>query len=123
MEEGERVLAQGGARECAGAVPARSRDPVAHAQRALAGTTDWEAIALLYEGPLRCAPTIGARVAYARRARRDARRARRPGRASRRFRPMAVAAYQPYWGARGHLLKRGRHARRRPATRTIARSG
>src|SRR5206468_4187512 len=37
----------------------------AHARRAATGRTDWESIALLYEGLLRCAPTIGAQVGYA----------------------------------------------------------
>ena len=37
----------------------------AHAQRAATGTTDWQAIALLYEGLVRMAPTIGALVGRA----------------------------------------------------------
>src|SRR2546428_13150977 len=37
----------------------------AHAQRAESGRTDWEAIALLYEGLLGLASTIGARVGHA----------------------------------------------------------
>jgi RNA polymerase sigma-70 factor (ECF subfamily) len=37
----------------------------AHVHRAVTGRTDWEAIALLYEGLLRSAPTIGARVGQA----------------------------------------------------------
>ena len=32
----------------------------AHAQRAATGTTDWQAISLLYEGLIHMAPTIGA---------------------------------------------------------------
>src|SRR5262249_41435868 len=36
-----------------------------HAQRAVTGRTEWEAIALLYEGLTRMAPTIGAQVGQA----------------------------------------------------------
>src|SRR5262249_8384504 len=36
-----------------------------HAQRAVTGRTEWEAIALLYEGLMRIAPTIGAQVGQA----------------------------------------------------------
>jgi len=87
----------------------------AHAQRALNGKTDWEAIALLYEGLLRYAPTIGARVAYA--AALAEARAADAGLAALDAIPAdAVAAYQPYWALRGHLLKGlGRKAQARAA--------
>src|SRR5229473_2280367 len=65
MEEGERVLARAARAHAPGRFQLEAAIQSAHAQRALAGTTDWEAIVLLYEGLLRCAPTIGARVAYA----------------------------------------------------------
>ena len=37
----------------------------AHVRRAVTGRTEWEAIALLYEGLIGCAPTIGAHVGRA----------------------------------------------------------
>jgi predicted RNA polymerase sigma factor len=77
----------------------------AHAQRARSGATDWEAIALLYEGLLRCAPTVGARVAAAA-AMAEARGAETGLRALDMISPDAVAAYQPYWALRGQLLKK-----------------
>ena len=87
----------------------------AHAQRALNGKTDWEAIALLYAGLLRCAPTIGARVAYAA-ALAEARGADAGLAALDTIPADAVVAYQPYWALGGHLLKvLGRNAQAREA--------
>jgi RNA polymerase sigma-70 factor (ECF subfamily) len=77
----------------------------AHAQRARTGATDWEAIALLYEGLLRSAPTVGARVAAAA-ALAEARGAEAGLRSLETLAPDAVAAYQPYWALRAQLLKK-----------------
>src|SRR5207253_1770512 len=68
-------------------------------RRALAG----EAIAWLYEGLLRWAPTLGARVAYAA-ALAEARSANVGLAALETIPSDAVVAYQPYWALRGHLL-------------------
>ena len=76
-----------------------------HAHRAVSGRTDWEAIALLYEGLLRCAPTIGARVAHAA-AVAEARGANAGLGALSAISPDALASYQPYWALRAHLLAR-----------------
>jgi RNA polymerase sigma-70 factor (ECF subfamily) len=69
------------------------------------GRTDWDAIALLYEGLLLCAPTIGAQVGRAAalaRARGD-----EAGLAAMDATPRdALVGYQPYWALRAHLLKR-----------------
>jgi len=86
-----------------------------HADRAASGVIDWREIALLYEGLVRIAPTIGAQV----------------GRAVALAESGDVAAgvaaldgisgdvtanYQPWWAARGHLLQRcGRNAEARSA--------
>jgi RNA polymerase sigma-70 factor (ECF subfamily) len=77
----------------------------AHAQRAVSGHTDWEAIALLYEGLIRLAPTIGARVASAA-ALAEARGDAAGLRALDAIAPEAVASYQAYWALRAHLLAR-----------------
>src|SRR5262249_22620712 len=77
----------------------------AHAQRARTGATDWEAIALLYEGLLHCAPTVGASVAAAA-ALAEARGAEAGPGALPTLVPDAVAAYQPYWALRAQLLKK-----------------
>ena len=81
-----------------------------HAHRVVSGVIDWQEIGLLYEGLVRLAPTMGAQV----------------GRAVALAESGNVAAglavldeisgdrtanYQPWWAARGHLLRRsGRNA-------------
>jgi len=76
----------------------------AHARRSATGRTDWEAIALLYEGLLLCAPTTGARVGHAA-ALANVRGAELGLRALEAIRPEQIASYQPYWALRAHLLK------------------
>ena len=87
----------------------------AHARRAATGRTDWESIALLYEGLLRCAPTIGAQVGYAA-ALAEVRGAQEGLVALDALPPEAVRTYQSYWALSAHLLKRlGRTAEARQA--------
>jgi RNA polymerase sigma-70 factor (ECF subfamily) len=74
-----------------------------HARRAQGGDTDWESVALLYEGLVRLAPTIGALVGRAA-AVANARDAP-AGWALLQQIPVAdVAGYQPYWALAAHLL-------------------
>jgi RNA polymerase sigma-70 factor (ECF subfamily) len=77
----------------------------AHVHARLTGSDDLQAIALLYEGLVRLAPTLGARVAHA------VALARVDG-AQRGIElldaiepPEARDGYQPYWSARAHLLE------------------
>jgi predicted RNA polymerase sigma factor len=74
-----------------------------HAQRARTGRTDWNAVALLYEGLLRIAATIGARVAYAA-VLAEARSAEIALAALDTIAASEVDDYQPYWALRAHLL-------------------
>jgi predicted RNA polymerase sigma factor len=76
-----------------------------HARRAWTGGTDWEAIALLYEGLVRLAPTIGALVGRAA-AIAEARDAETGWALLQAIPADAVASYQPYWALAAHLLKR-----------------
>lgn len=76
-----------------------------HARRGVTGQTDWDAIALLYTGLLRCAPTVGARVGHAA-ALGQAKGPAAGLEALAAVPPGAVAAYQPYWALRAHLLRR-----------------
>jgi len=86
-----------------------------HAQRAVTGHTDWEAIALLYEGLIRLAPTIGAQVGSAA-ALAEAKGDDAGLAALEAIPPDAVTGYQPYWALSAHLLKRlGRAAEAREA--------
>jgi RNA polymerase sigma factor (sigma-70 family) len=76
-----------------------------HAQRARTGQTDWEAVALLYEGLVRLAPTIGALVGRAA-AVAEARGAPAGWALLHAIPTEAVNTYQPYWALEAHLLKR-----------------
>ncbi len=76
-----------------------------HAQRAFTGDTDWHALALLYEGLVRLAPTVGAIVGRAAAVAKayDAEQ----GLASLEEREASETCnYQAYWALRGHLLQR-----------------
>jgi RNA polymerase sigma-70 factor (ECF subfamily) len=76
-----------------------------HASRAWSGRTDWESIALLYEGLVRFAPIIGALIGRAA-AVAEARGAEAGWALLQAIPAEAVAGYQPYWALAAHLLKR-----------------
>lgn len=76
-----------------------------HARRARTGLTDWEAIALLYEGLVRLAPTIGALVGRAA-AVAEARGAATGWALLEAIPAEATKSYQPYWALAAHLLMR-----------------
>jgi predicted RNA polymerase sigma factor len=104
IEEAERMLIVASHARRPGRFQLEAAIQSVHAQRAVTGHTDWEAIALLYEGLVRLAPTIGARVAHAG-ALAEARGAA-TGLAALDAMPMdVVIAYQPYWALRAHLLR------------------
>ena len=75
-----------------------------HAQRAWTGRTEWEEIALLYEGLVGIAPTIGAIVGRAA-AVAEARGAEIGMALLDEVPAEAVKSYQPYWALSAHLLK------------------
>jgi len=104
IEEAERILTAASRAKKLGRFQLEAAIQSVHAQRAMTGRTDWEAIALLYEGLIRCAPTIGAHVGYA------AALAEASGGGAGlavldAIPSEAVSAYQPYWALRAHLLK------------------
>ncbi|CAG7616543.1 RNA polymerase sigma factor [Paenibacillus allorhizosphaerae] len=86
-----------------------------HAQRAWSGRTAWDEIALLYEGLVRLAPTIGAAVGRA--AAMAEAQGPQHGWALLEAIPSAqVVSYQPYWALAAHLLMRmERHEEARTA--------
>ena len=104
IAEAERELVLAGAVYRPGRFQLEAAIQSAHAERARTGVTDWSAIATLYEGLVRLAPTLGAQVGRA------AAVAEVHGAA------MALAllddidaqaaSYQPYWAVRAHLLQR-----------------
>ena len=76
-----------------------------HAQRAVTGSTNWEAVAMLYDGLVALSPTIGALVGRA--AAIGEALGAGPGFAALGEIPLhAVTSYQPYWAVRAHLLAR-----------------
>jgi RNA polymerase sigma-70 factor (ECF subfamily) len=115
IDEAEKHLRTASARQRAGRYQLEAAIQSIHAHRAVSGSIDWKEIALLYEGLVRLAPTIGAQV----------------GRAVTLAESGDVAAglaaleamessrttnYQPWWAARAHLLRRlGREADARNA--------
>src|SRR5207237_96261 len=104
IEEAEEVLAGAARLKAAGRFQLEAAIQSVHAQRVRTGETDWEAVTLLYEGLLRHAPTIGARVAHAA-ALGEARDDEAGLAALDAIPPDEVATYQPYWALRGHMLK------------------
>jgi RNA polymerase sigma-70 factor (ECF subfamily) len=105
IEEAEQLLsaaAQGGH---PGRFQLEAAIQSAHAQRARTGHTDWEAVALLYEGLVRLAPTVGALVGRAA-AFAEARGAAAGWSQLEAIPSEAVTGYQPYWALAAHLLKR-----------------
>jgi predicted RNA polymerase sigma factor len=103
IDEAERALHAAGRAGVAGRFQLEAAIQSAHAQRGRHGRTDWEAIALLYEGLVRLAPTVGARVGQAA-ALAEARGVEAGLAALDAMPDAAIARYQPYWALRAHLL-------------------
>jgi RNA polymerase sigma-70 factor (ECF subfamily) len=76
-----------------------------HNRRALSGSTDWPAIAALYDGLVMLSPTLGARVARAA-ANVEFVGAERALEMLDEMPVRATASYQPYWVTRAHALAR-----------------
>ncbi|WP_276352308.1 RNA polymerase sigma factor [Cohnella caldifontis] len=105
MEEAERCLRQAARTGRLGRFQLEAAIQSVHAQRAVTGRTEWEEIALLYEGLARFAPTVGVRVGQAA-AVAEARGAEQGWALLGALPREAVRGYQPYWATAGHLLKR-----------------
>jgi predicted RNA polymerase sigma factor len=103
IEEAERTLLVAARSGVPGRFQLEAAIQSAHARRGHTGRTDWDAIALLYEGLVRLVPTVGACVGHAA-ALAEARGAG-PALAALDAMPSTViASYQPYWALRAHLL-------------------
>lgn len=105
IAEAERILSAAAQDRRFGRFQLEAAIQSVHAQRARTGRTDWEAIALLYEGLVRLAPTIGARVGQTA-AIAEARGATAGWALLAAIPAEAVASYQPYWALAAHLLRR-----------------
>ncbi len=103
MSEAEELLARAAAMALPGRFQLEAAIQSVHAQRAVTGRTNWAAIALLYDGLIACAPSVGALVARAAALGRAA--GPRAGlSALDSLVPDVVRDYQPYWVVRAHLL-------------------
>jgi predicted RNA polymerase sigma factor len=105
ITEAEQLLAAAGKMGCIGRFQLEAAIQSAHAQRAITGFTDWETIALLYEGLVRLGPTVGALVGRAA-AVAEARGSESGWALLGAIPAEAVKTYQPYWALAAHLLKR-----------------
>jgi RNA polymerase sigma-70 factor, ECF subfamily len=76
-----------------------------HAHRAVSGMIDWEEIALLYEGLVHLAPTVGAQVGRAV-ALAETGEVEAGLTALEAMPANRTASYQAWWAARAHLLRR-----------------
>jgi predicted RNA polymerase sigma factor len=104
LSEAERLLAGAALIGRPGRFQLEAAVQSAHVERARGGYTDWAAIAVLYEGLVRLAPTLGALVGRA--AAVAEARGSAEGLALLDAMPAsAVEAYQPYWAARAHFLQ------------------
>ena len=101
---GERLLARAATHQALGRFQFEAAIQSVHIDRARTGRTDWQALAQLYEGLLRLAPSVGAAVGRAM----AIGRARQPSdglAALDRIEPEACARYQPAWVVRADLLQ------------------
>lgn len=105
IEEAERYLTRASRARRFGRFQFEAAIQSAHAQRVRTGNTDWEAIALLYEGLVSLSPTIGARVGHSA-AVAEARGPENGWSLLQAISPSAVTNYQPYWALAAHLLTR-----------------
>ncbi len=105
IQEAEQLLVAAARQERPGRFQLEAALQSAHIDGARSGQTDWHAIALLYEGLVRTAPTVGALVGRAA----AVAEALDPATGLARLDEIdAVAArsYQPFWAVRAHLLQR-----------------
>jgi RNA polymerase sigma-70 factor (ECF subfamily) len=110
LDDADRQLARAAAFQRPGRFQLEAAIQSAHAERARGHAVDWSAIAVLYEGLVQLAPTLGAWVGRAA----AVAEARGPsaGLALLDAMPSAmVQSYQPYWAARAHFEQRLGHPR------------
>ena len=102
MDDAEACLRRAAALRAPGRFQFEAAIQAVHADRRRTGRTDWQAVALLYEGLFAAAPTTGVAVARAA-AVAEAHGAAAGVALLDRLDADAIAAYQPYWVLRRHL--------------------
>jgi len=105
IDEAEEHLRTASAFKRAGRYQLEAAIQSIHAHRARSGVIDWKRIALLYDGLVRFAPTIGAQVGRAV-ALAESGDAAEGLAALDAIAGSRTANYQPWWAARAHLLRR-----------------
>lgn len=104
INEAERELAQASTFKKLGRFQLEAAIQSIHAQRAVTQRTNWEALALLYEGLIQLSPTLGALVGHAA-AISEAKGLEQGLMALETHPSEAIRSYQPYWALKAHLLK------------------
>ncbi|HVZ42062.1 MAG TPA: DUF6596 domain-containing protein, partial [Candidatus Kapabacteria bacterium] len=104
MIEAERMLHAAAGMKRTGRFQLEAAIQSAHAERARTGRTDWDAVALLYEGLVRTTPTVGGLVGRAA-ANAEARGPDAGWLLLQEIRGEAALNYQPYWALAAHLLR------------------
>jgi RNA polymerase sigma-70 factor (ECF subfamily) len=105
IQEAEHLLAAAARQERPGRFQLEAALQSAHIDGARSGKTDWQAIALLYEGLMRTAPTVGALVGRAAALAEAIDAATGLARLD-DIDAAAARSYQPFWAVRAHLLQR-----------------
>jgi RNA polymerase sigma-70 factor (ECF subfamily) len=105
VDEAEGELSMAATQGRAGRFQLEAALQSAHVEGARRGRTDWKAIAVLYDGLVRLAPTTGALVGRAA-ALAEAIDPASGLRALDAIDPETTRNYQPYWAVRAHLLHR-----------------
>jgi RNA polymerase sigma factor (sigma-70 family) len=106
LAEAETTLAQAASLQRIGPFQLEAAIQSAHIHARLSGVNDPRSIAILYEGLVRVAPTLGSRVAHAVASSRADGAALGLALLDALGPPGVRDAYQPYWSARAHLLER-----------------
>jgi predicted RNA polymerase sigma factor len=112
IDEAERQLRVASAQQRAGRFQLEAALQSAHVDGVRHGRPDWRGIAVLYEGLIRAAPTVGALVGRAA-ALGEADGPEAGLAALDAIDAQSARSYQPYWAVRAHLLRRAgreRHA-------------
>jgi RNA polymerase sigma-70 factor (ECF subfamily) len=104
IDEAEQQLTEAAKQKRAGRFQLEAAIQSVHAERGRSGRIEWTAIAQFYEQLGRVAPTRGQQTGYAA-AVAEARGAREGLLVLETIDKDAVAAYQPYWAVRAHLLR------------------
>jgi RNA polymerase sigma-70 factor (ECF subfamily) len=104
LAEAEKLLARAAAFNRSGRFQLEAAVQSAHVERLRTGQVDWNAIAVLYEGLVRVAPTFGALLGRAA-AVAEARGPEAGLALLDRIDESDVQTHQPYWAVRAHLLQ------------------